>query len=299
MQHLPVTGVQSLHDVAGQILRPPGFRALGVAPDEARLKRLGDAMGAASGYTSMYAYRLYDVTGATEDWSYIAQGAFGYTIETAGAYAGDPDFIGTYATHVIDQYLGGGASPGPPGQGVREALLLAAEEAMDRRDHTVLRGRAPAGRTLRLHKAFVTATSPRCSDTLAADSCGPTLPALEIPDLLDTTLTVPASGSFIWDVGPSTRPFVRVRGRRETWTLTCERGGTVLDAKRVFADRGDVVDVDPCRATSLPRTGHGTRARGASWQVRVRVPLQTPADVVRTGSCGCFCAARWRAGPRP
>lgn len=284
-QRLPVTGVQSLHNVAGLILRPPGFQALGLSPDEPRLKALGDAMGAATGYASRYGYELYEVTGATEDWNYVAQGAFGYTIETAGASPSDPSFTGTYATHVVDQYLGGGVSPGPAGKGVREALLLGAEEAMDRRDHTVLRGRAPAGTTLRLHKAFATISSPLCSNTFAIDACGPKGPVLQTPDFLDVTLTVPASGTFSWHVGPSTRPFVRfdpARPARETWTLTCERRGAVTAAKRVFADRGQVVDVDPCDPASLPRTGAATQRAGAV-RVSAQAPAQTLAQARRAG----------------
>jgi hypothetical protein len=296
-QRLPVTGVQSLHNVAGLVLRPPGFRTLGLAPDEAKLKALGDAMGAATGYASRFGYELYEVTGATEDWNYVAQGAFGYTIETAGAFPGDTDFHGSYQTHVVDQYLGGGASPGPAGQGVREALLLAAAEAMDARDHVIVRGRAPAGLTLRLHKSFTTPTSPLCSDTLTFDACGPTLPALKTPDLLDVTLTAPASGSFTWHVGPSTRPFVRATGKRETWTLTCERGGSVVATKAIFADRGQVVDVDPCDRESLPRTGPASQA-SAAVRVSVKAPAQTLAAVRRARSVRLQlqCPVSCRAG---
>jgi hypothetical protein len=231
----------------------------------------------------------------------VAQGAFGYTIETAGAFPGDTDFQGTYQSHVVDQYLGGGAAPGPAGQGVREALLLAAAEAADPRDHTVLRGRVPAGAALRLHKRFLTASSPLCTDTLAADACGPTGPALQTPDRLDVALAAPAGGgSFSWHVGPSTRPFVRVRGVRETWTLTCARGGAVVASKTVFADRGQVVDVDPCDPASLPRTragagaGAGLRTAG---RVSAQVPRQTLAQGRRTGRLwvAVRCPVRCRA----
>lgn len=296
-QGLPVTGVLALHNVAGLVLRPPGFRALGPAPDEARLKAVGDAMGAATGYPSRYGYDLYEVTGATEDWNYVAQGAFGYTIETAGAFAGDTDFQGAYRTHVADQYLGGGVAPGPAGQGVREALLLAAEAAMEARDHTIVRGAAPPGATLRLRRHFDTATSPRCSDTLSSDACGPTSPALLTPDRLDVALDVAASGRFAWHVGPSTRPFVRARGTREHWTLTCERGGGVRAAKQLFADRGQVVDVDPCDAASLPRTGPAAR-RGGAGRVSAQVPRQRLGQARRDGGvrlrlrCPSACRAQ-------
>jgi hypothetical protein len=262
-QRLQVTGVQSLHNVAALILRPPGFRALGPGPDEARLKELGDAMAAATGYDSRYGHELYEVTGATEDWNYVAQGAFGYTIELGGAYRGDPDFQGTFQTHVVDQYLGR-AGTSAAGKGVREALLLAAEEARDARDHIVLRGQAPTGTTLRLRKRFDTVTSPLCSDTLTVDACGPTMPALSVPDLLDTTLTVGESPSFVWHAGPSTRPFVRETGARETWTLTCERGRAAPVTKAVFADRGQTIGVHACDRSSLPRPVQADQAPAVS-----------------------------------
>jgi len=80
-------------------------------------------MGDATGYSSEYGYQLYEVTGATEDWNYVAQNAFGYTIELGGE-PGSPVFHGPHQSYVVDQYLG---TPGTPteGRGVREALLLA------------------------------------------------------------------------------------------------------------------------------------------------------------------------------
>ncbi len=303
-QDLPVTGVQSLHNVAGLVLRPPGFRALGPAPDEPGLKALGDAMAAATGYDSQFGYQLYDVNGATEDWNYAAQGAYGYTIELAGARPGDPDFQGTYQTHVIDQYLGR-AGTSAAGKGVREALLLAAEEAADARDHMVLRGRAPAGATLTLDRRFDTVTAPRCTDSFAADACGPTAPALAVPDHVSATLTVGDGGSFTWHAGPSTRPFVRKSGGRETWTLSCRRPGrsTPTVTKQVFADRGQTLDVDPCDVLSLPRRRSASSAVAAS-RVSVRGVSDTRARVRRDRRVrlavrcpvGCQVAANVKAG---
>ena len=40
-----------------------------------------------------------------------------------------------------------------------------------------------------------------------------------------------------------------VPGKTERWTLTCEKGGTVLDTLKVVVDRGEVarVDLSACR----------------------------------------------------
>ena len=76
-----ITNIITLHNVAALVLRPPGQHTQGLAPDEAQLKEVGDAMGDATGYKSQYGFELYDTAGTTEDWNYAAQGAFGYTIE--------------------------------------------------------------------------------------------------------------------------------------------------------------------------------------------------------------------------
>jgi hypothetical protein len=264
-QRLQVTNLQTIHNIAALVLRPPGFRALGRAPDEPRLKALGDDMGAATGYESQYGWELYEVTGATEDWNYVAQGAFGYTIELGGRSG----FQGPYNTNVVDQYVGAGDLKG---KGVREALLLAAEQAANPADHAIIRGRAPAGRVLRVRKDFKTTTSPVCpvdvgtvdsiTGQISTDLNGPYIASCPpeqtrrpqlIDDFLETTTAVPASGEFTWHVNPSTRPFERKEGRREAWTFTCETPqGVVLERHQVFVWRGETASFPnlKCDATS-------------------------------------------------
>ena len=235
------TNVQSVHNIASRILRQPGFDEYGtVARDEARMKALGDAMGAATGYGSQKAVEFGEIHGATEDWNYIAQGAFGYTIELGST--GDGTFQGTYDTHVVSQY-----------GGVREALLLAGEQAADPADHGVLTGAASAGAMLRLRRDFTTGTL--CSGCAA------------FADFVDTTLAVPANGRFEWHVGPSTRPW---SSSPEAWTLTCtDAGGTERARRQIVVDRGQRVDVgDACRP---PASGPGAQPAP---------PAGTPAPVV-------------------
>jgi carboxypeptidase T len=256
-QRLQITNLQTIHNIAALVLRPPGFRALGLAPDEQRLKELGDAMGLATGYDSEYGYELYEVTGATEDWNYVSQGTFGYTIELGG----EGGFQGPFQTNVVDQYVG---TPGTPqaGKGAREALLLAGEEAADPRDHAIIAGTAPPGRVLRVRKDFKTPTSPVCpadvgtvdsltgqvSTALGApyiSSCPVGLAAQQLPDFLDTTTVVPADGKFTWHVNPSTRPFEAKAGRTESWKLTCETPqGIVLETQQVTVGRGETATFD-------------------------------------------------------
>ncbi|MCW2968233.1 MAG: cpt, partial [Solirubrobacteraceae bacterium] len=207
-----VTALISLHTIAALVLRPPGEHTAGLAPDENAMKTLGDAMGNATGYTSEYGFQLYDTAGTTEDDTYAAEGGYGYTIEM-GPVGGV--FHGPYQQYVVDQWTTGDKGHG----GLHEALLLAAEAAASRPDHGVITGNAPAGAVLKLHKAFDTTTSPYCpigvdpvvTVTATPDqlSCpGGVQDPQTLKDTFDTTMTVPSSGTYSWDVNPSTRPFV-------------------------------------------------------------------------------------------
>ena len=237
-QRHQVMHVQSTHNIVGWVLRQPGFADYGpLSPDEHIMKPLGDQMGEATGYESLLGTDLYPVHGATEDWNYIAQGAMGYTIELGPS--DNPLFFGPYETHVVDQYMGG-RTGGPEGRGIREAFLLAAEQAGNPLDHGVLDGGAPAGHRLRVRKDFQTSTVELCPETGACDDTTARLPATSFPDFIETELTVPANGRFEWHVGPSTRPWVAAGGGEERWVFTCEApGGAELSRKELVVTRGE------------------------------------------------------------
>jgi hypothetical protein len=180
-----VTTLITNHTFSNLVLRPPGIQVQGPTPDEPIYKALGDAMAAENGYASQFSYQLYDTTGTTEDWSYYATGGLGFTFEIGPEHF-HPPFAETVA-----EYEGGN----------RAAYYLAQESTGDATKHSVLAGRAPAGAVLRLKKSFQTPTS---QDTTFTDT-------------LDSTIQVPASGSFEWHVNPSTRPLVaQERGREPT-----------------------------------------------------------------------------------
>ena len=206
-------------------LRQPGFcdeddcqRADDIVPDEAGMKALGDAMGTASGWESDLGWVIGEITGATEDWNYFAQGAYGYTPEQRG-----PNFHPTFQNAVVREY--DGTAPGAKG-GVRESLLLAGEQAANPSFHSVLIGVAPAGRVLRLRKSFATDTSQ---------------PAVKVQDRLDFTTVVPDSGFYTWHVNQSTRP---LSASPESYTLTCESGGQVIETRTVTIARGETQALD-------------------------------------------------------
>ena len=257
------TNIISLHNVAALVLRPPGVQTNGKAPDEARLKFFGDQMAAATGYTSQYGFQLYDTTGTTEDWNYAAQGAYGYTIEIGPR---DGEFHMPYETGVIKEWEGYGKGKG---RGLRDALLVGAEAAASSQDHSILAGKAPAGRTLRIKKSFVTKTSEHCVigldaqplDVPAAEICpAGKKPPIEIKDGFETTTTVPASGRFEWHVNPSKRPFAKTD---ESYTFTCEDNGKVLYTEEVFVARGKTKQFNAICGASPDAAGGGKSATPA------------------------------------
>jgi len=236
-----VTMLISMHNVAALVLRPPGLAQLGLAPDEQRMKEIGDAMAADTGYTSQYSWQLYDTAGTTEDDTYAATGGYGYTIEMGPV---DGAFHMPYEAGVVAQWDGTAAGNG---KGLRDALLLAAEAAKNPSDHAVVSGSAPAGSVLRLHKDFVRMTSEFCPIgidpvvSITGPLCpGGTQPAQALDDTLDATTTVPASGQFTWHVNPSTRPFVgggQVVEELEDEPYDSQESGATSDGRVPFTVR--------------------------------------------------------------
>ncbi len=269
-----VTTLVSVHTVAGLVLRPPGLAQLGLAPDENRMKEIGDAMGAAAGYQSQFSWQLYDTAGTTEDDTYAATGGYGYTIEMGPS---DGGFHGPYKDNVIDQWTGDYA-PAKGGGGLAKALTLAAQAAATPKDHALFKGTAPAGKVLRLKKAFDTLTSEYCrvgaepviDPTALVD---PTLPpaqacpegvqpAITLKDTLDTTTTVPSGGAFEWHVGQSTRPFVG-------------GGATLITAETVSPA---IYDADGTAATPGTATDVPFTIPAGVDQARITVTAKVPAD---------------------
>jgi hypothetical protein len=253
-----ITTMITIHNVAALVLRPPGRSTDGLAPDEERLKALGDAMQNATGYVSQYGWQLYDTSGTTEDWFYAATGSFGYTIEL-GPH--DGLFHMEYKTGVINEWNGEGARDTEkglsehPGLGMREALLIAAEQAIATRDHGVVAGAAPPGAEIKLAKQFKTATSPVCNvvvsppvsfvnpplSEITAERCEATTDPILFDDKLETSMKVRSDGRFEYHANPSTRPFEGKAGKTETFKLTCTAGSTT-GSRDITLNRGQVID---------------------------------------------------------
>ena len=269
-----VTNLISLHNVAALVLRPPGLHDGGLAPDEQAMKRLGDAMASDTGYTSQYSWQLYDTSGTTEDYTYAAEGGYGYTIEI-GPEGGQ--FHMPYQTGVVDQWTGAAGTP-QAGRGLRDALLLGAETAADPTDHAVLTGRAAPGTILTLSKSFKTETSEVCQYAqgyLNSSGGGTPLDCASrgakssYDDKVQATTVVPPSGAFAWHVNPSTRPFVGwkyVQGQLHDigQPMTFKPDGT--EAPRPGVLTGEISDDDSASSVDAEpggRRGHERARRQA------------------------------------
>jgi hypothetical protein len=232
-----VTGMISLHNYEGSVLRQPGYRAFGSLPDEKRQAALGQAMANAAGYVSERADQLYEATGGQEDWSYAHQDSLAYTIEIGGT-----SFQGPYRTAVIDQYLGTPRTA-TAGHGLRDALLLAAEASAKPAGHGVIEGQATAERILKVQRTFVTVTSPVCVTNLTlASGCPSPLTPMRIPDGVATWTRVPPGGHFHVSVSPSTDPADERAGRSTAWTVKCQapEGFALGTTRTVTVQRGQV-----------------------------------------------------------
>ena len=293
-----VTDLISLHTIAGLVLRPPGLHDGGKAPDEDALKSLGDAMGAATGYASQYSFQLYDTAGTTEDDTYAATGGYGYTIEIGPS---DGLFHMAYQTGVVDQWLYGQNQVGSTAGGMREALLLAGEAAASTKDHAIIRGSAPAGAVLRLKKAFDTETSPFCTigidpavNVLGEPVCAKQA-AQTIKDTVDTTTTVPASGTFEWHVNQSTRPFVGGGAFTQKLADTPSRQDTFTGGGLAAGETPGVEAPDAIPGTHFTDNAFTITPEDKADAVQIDVSWPVPADdydiaVYRKGADGKLSA---------
>ena len=187
------------HTFSNLVLHPPGLQSYGKPVDDRAMKRLAARMAGENGYADQPGYNLYDTSGTTEDWSYNSTGGYGYTFEI-----GLDGFHPPYADAVIAHYRGTTPEAGDGG-GNRAAYLHALRSTVSRKQHSVIRGEAPARAFLTLKKRFKTPTSRVLN---GAEEEGD---VIRFPERLKTTLRVRRSGRFTWHVNPSTRPLVDPR----------------------------------------------------------------------------------------
>jgi Zinc carboxypeptidase len=200
-----ITNLITNHTFSNLILRPPGVADVGAPLEDPLLEGLGARMASHNGYSNIPGYGLYDTTGSTEDWTFWAAGSLGYTFEI-----GDTDFHPPYEQGVVAEYLGLAPAAGAGLGGNREAYYEMLESTARARDHSLITGNAPRGWTLKIHKSFMTSTSPVWQNDFGTEVGDPIL----FPDAL-TYEYGSKGGRFAWHVNPSTRPVVAGRDGRD------------------------------------------------------------------------------------
>ena len=196
-----VTAFITNHTFTGLVLRPPGIASQGPPVDERILARQGKRMAAENGYVNQPAYGLYDTTGSTEDWAYYTTGSLGYTFEI-----GSTNFHPSYSRTVAE--WNGTTQRAGKGGGNRAAYYHLASFVLEKRSHSILRGKAPRGGKVIIRKSFMTPTSP------VLDSSGEPGKVIRFRDKLRSSVDVKRNGRFKFNMNPSTRPLVAQRSGR-------------------------------------------------------------------------------------
>ncbi|HUR73939.1 MAG TPA: M14 family zinc carboxypeptidase, partial [Sporichthya sp.] len=247
----PVAVAVSNHTFGNVVLRPPGMFAVRPTTDEPLYRELGDRAAQRNGFVSEFVHELYDVTGSLEDWSYWDAGALTYTFEIGSGF--HPPF----ADGVVAEYLGLSPAAGAGHGGNRGAYYAMLRAAADPRTHSVVRGRAPAGVVLRLHRASTSQTSP----VLGAD--GSAGDPLTFRDDLSTEYSS-RGGAFAIAVNPSTRPLVGDRYGRYP-AGPAQAPIPLTNPPPALTQRGFSPDRIPFTILGPPAADNGSAVIAISW----------------------------------
>jgi murein tripeptide amidase MpaA len=207
-----VTGVITNHTFQGSVLRAGG----GDAPEDRILNAVGERLAKILGYQNN-ATVGYPTTGTTDDWAYAVMGALGYTIES-----GVINFHPPYAQEI-----------GKFWKQHNKAYLVMLDVAANPKYHSIIKGRVAGGKAkLTITKTFKTPLSE-----------GNPINKKFVVEKMKMTLPTSGNGSFVWHLGPSSRPFEK---RAEAFTLTIKSGGRSKTIK-VFVDRGQIRNLGTIR----------------------------------------------------
>jgi hypothetical protein len=209
-----------------------------VVADEAAYQGLLDRLSKnlpgwpAGPWTDVY----YEASSTAEQQAYYAYGAFGFTPEATPGFSGSQTFHPPYQ-NVIDNYLGTGTRYA--GQTMRGLYYDAFKAALEPQLHSVIAGSAPAGTKLTVRKSYSLDSSATTWVT-----GGPT-EVRALPNQIDASMTVPASGKYEWHLNPSLRPSQYTNQFiDEAYVLTATApDGTVLGTQPVKVARGAMASV--------------------------------------------------------
>jgi hypothetical protein len=279
-----VVSLVTMHTNSHALFYPGLEIEAGLPPDLDLIRGVSVAMANATnnGYTNVRdSAHDYETSGETVDWSYYATRGFAVTFEVVGGSCSNstdypnrsgqspsyvrcttPDYTGTsHPTATAAMIANYGNHP------VRNGLYQALVFAGIPSGHSVITGKATPGATLKISKDFTLYTNPVLQPTTPES----TTPPLPIPTHLESSLVVPASGQFTWDVNPSIRPVppYRAEGRvggpngylNESWTITCTApDGTLLETNQITVDKGQTVNMSLCTQGGVGGTVPATLA---------------------------------------
>lgn len=232
------------HTPDARLLRAPSSPLEPAPAEEKVYDELAQKLGAALGWPAgPWPEIYYEASGTAEENALYVNGTFGFTPELMPGFSGLERFHPPYE-YVDDQYRGTGFYEG---SSAREALLLGWEAAADDALHSVVTGSAPAGIELTIGRTVTVRSSP--VDTGDGATTIPT------EHLIETTMRVPASGTFEWHVLPSPRQSQTESSLiDESWTVSCRNpAGKAHQSVEVTIARGDVAHVDLSGCPSGPK----------------------------------------------
>src|SRR4051812_6410052 len=305
-----VTALITAHTNERAIFYPPFDLKAGDTPElNTGYRDLALAMLAATnnGYTNTRdSAHDYETTGETNDWSYYATRGFGFTQELIGPVAGCPQALPNYLNCPTADFTG---HAGPTstaaqtatfeGHPVRDAWWTLLVYASLPAAHSVITGTAAPGATLKITKDFTLYTAPVATTD---DPKGPTTAPIAVPTHVESSMTVPASGQFTWDVNPSIRPQSAFYADGEhagpngfvngSYTVTCTApDGTLLETNHITVDKGQTANLSLCTQGNVggsvpatlaltlgPPAGFGAFTRG----VAKDYTASTSANVIST-----------------
>jgi hypothetical protein len=239
LNHDPATVAINNHTPDQRLLRAPSSsNEPDVVADEAAyqglLERLSKNLPGwpAGPWTDVY----YEASSTAEQQAYYAYGAFGFTPEATPGFSGNQTFHPPYQ-NVIDNYLGTGTRYA--GQTMRGLYYDAFKAALEPQLHSVISGSAPAGTKLTLTKSYSLDSSSTVWTT------GQPAEVRPIPNQIDASITVGASGKYEWHVNPSLRPSQYTdQFIDEPYLLTATAAdGTPLGTQPVKVARGAMASV--------------------------------------------------------
>ncbi|UYM07235.1 M14 family zinc carboxypeptidase [Solicola gregarius] len=219
------------HTCIQLVLYPPLQKAAGPIQDLGRVHSMAASMAGKLGptYEAKASADDYETTGEAIDWSYYATRGLSTTTETCPS----DDFEGRdFEAEVVDTY-----------ERNQNSLMVALDTAGDRKEHSAITGKAPAGAKLTLTKSFdmYTGSFEHADGSVHPDG---------FEQKLSSEAKVGKNGKFKIAVNPSYRPVPPyqedgLHGNQkgfltEPWVLTCE-SRTGRSTTRVNVDLGEKV----------------------------------------------------------